>query len=235
MLTFSEANGKLRELENKTEMKVYSFDLPAGYSCPFAVDCKSCCKNGKIKDFKSTKFRCYSASIEAVYPNVHNMRMRNFHILKACKTMEKMVEVIEKSLPSVCCILRIHTSGDFFKEMYFRAWMAICKKYPMLKVYCYTKAFPYIVKHGELPNNFRYIYSMGGKYDRQAIEKGLRYTCVVKNIEEAMEKALFVSKSDHDVLAREENLGLLVHGIQPANSEYGKFVWRGKNKSVNTI
>ena len=51
--------------------KVYTFSLPAGVSCPGAVDCLSYSDRvtGKITDGKHTQFRCFMASIESISPD----------------------------------------------------------------------------------------------------------------------------------------------------------------------
>ena len=94
MLSFSEANVKIKALKRVEELqpylegkrKVYSFDLLSGYSCPFAEKClsKAVQINGKrkIKDGPKTEFRCFSASQEAQYNGVYDKRKANFDALR---------------------------------------------------------------------------------------------------------------------------------------------------------
>ena len=96
MVKFSDANAKLKALYDVAELerwlqdrrKVYSFDLISGWSCPQAKDCLSKVHvintDGKKKliDGKDCKFRCFSASQEATFPNVYKKRKHNFRQIK---------------------------------------------------------------------------------------------------------------------------------------------------------
>ena len=74
MLKFQKATSakvkRIKEWIGKP-VNVYSFSLPAGYSCPQALICKSYAnkETGKITDGKHTTIRCYAASDEAKSPN----------------------------------------------------------------------------------------------------------------------------------------------------------------------
>ena len=79
-LKFSKATdqAKLRHVESWLGYKpnIYSFSLPSGYTCPFALDCLSKADkiSGKISDSKNTLYRCFSASDESRYPSVRKQR-----------------------------------------------------------------------------------------------------------------------------------------------------------------
>ena len=100
MLKFSQANTKTKKLYKVfansylKDKKLYSFDLPAGYTCPGAKDCKSYAvvKNGKtrIKDSKTCKFRCFSASAEVTFPAVYRSRQHNYTQLKG-KALNELI------------------------------------------------------------------------------------------------------------------------------------------------
>lgn len=85
-------------------MKIKTFSLPAGKTCPGASDCKSMAvmdkETGKtsIKDGLNCQFRCFAASDEVKYPNVYNARKHNLDELKEAKSLNKMIELIEQSL-----------------------------------------------------------------------------------------------------------------------------------------
>ena len=88
LLRFGTPNAKLKALEiseyNLTRKRVATFSLPSGYTCPGAKECLSYAnrKTGKIKDGQHTKFRCFQASAEAVYPSLRNMVWNNFDALR---------------------------------------------------------------------------------------------------------------------------------------------------------
>ncbi len=82
VLTFSTGNDKLQKLA------ITAFDLPAGYTCPFADICKSFAhkKGGRFKSGKAIMqtgdVRCYAASTELRSPAARKMRWRNFDLLR---------------------------------------------------------------------------------------------------------------------------------------------------------
>ena len=114
-LKFNRGNAKLGK-------DIYTFSLPAGHSCPFAMECLSKAgRNGEgIQDGKHTRFRCFAASSEAQYPAVREQRWDNFELLKGLD-VDAMANLIDASLPQKAKIIRIHVSGDFFSQNYFDA------------------------------------------------------------------------------------------------------------------
>ena len=110
MLKFSKANAKLDQLHDVDELqywlqdrrKVYSFDLISGWSCPQAKDCLSKVHvinaDGKKKliDGKDCKFRCFSASQEATFPNVYKKRKHNFDVLRLGTSSYEIANAILK-------------------------------------------------------------------------------------------------------------------------------------------
>jgi len=63
--------------------------------------------------------------------------------------------------------IRIHDAGDFFSEEYLELWLRIARNTPEVTFYCYTKEVAMFKRLVEpnCPNNFKYLYSMGGKQD----------------------------------------------------------------------
>ena len=193
MLKFSAANSKLKKLYKVKQLKkytdkgkIYSFDLPAGHSCGFAHECHSRAieKDGKltIKDFPSTKFRCYAASLEALYPATFKLRHDNFAYLRQFKTVDEYYDAITSYLPKNYSIIRCHSSGDFFNENYFKAWLRIAQENPDKLFYWYTKALPYWVnnkKEVDQTYNFVGCASYSGRKEDMIEEYGLRYSNVV--------------------------------------------------------
>lgn len=199
------------------------FDLPAGHTCPFALNCFSRAdrQTGLIKDGEHTEFRCYAASLENMRPNVRNAHWHNYDLLKG-KTTAQMVSLIEKSLP-LSLVYRIHSSGDFFKLSYFDAWLAIARKFPERIFYAYTKALPFwIMRKDSIPPNFKLTASKGGKHDDLIQEHGLKFAQVVLSHAEAKAARLKLDKTDDLAWKQDKSFALLIHGTQPAGSEAGK-------------
>lgn len=231
-LTFGKGNAKL----NKT---IITFSLPAGKTCPFAKDCKAQVKeiNGHLKlfTFKDTKFRCFAASNEALFPNVFRSREYNLKLLKLAKSSQKMTTLIKNSLPKKFDKCRIHVSGDFFSEEYLKAWINVAKDMPDKLFYAYTKSVKYIVNQKDnIPNNLVITCSLGGKDDDLIIKNNLKRVKVYFHPDFA--KADGVEIDHDDSLAINPNIkefGLLLHGSQPKNSDASKALSKMKQEHIH--
>ena len=237
MLKFSAANAKIEALANDPELaqyltgkrKVYSFDLLSGYSCPFAESCLSKAvvqPNGKrkIQDGLRTQFRCFSASQEVQYTNVYNLRKHNFDLLKDCKDLDSMIDLIMSSLclHTNAGIVRIHVAGDFFSEKYFQAWAIVASALPKVLFYAYTKSLKYWVRHRQvLPKNFILTASYGGRTDYLIELHNLRFAQVVYSEQEAHDLGLAIDHDDTHAAKpglRNQSFALMLHGTQPKGS-----------------
>lgn len=105
--------------------------------------------------------------------------------------------------------IRIHDSGDFFSDEYLLAWLRIARDCPDPIFYCYTKEvdrFRRIVENrdGEFPDvkpdNFRYLYSFGGKQDTELDEQTDRVADVFPSFE-AMDQAGYSTQHVSDLQA----------------------------------
>lgn len=232
MLKWSKANAKIHALAAiptlqsylQNKRKVYSLDLLSGWSCPMAVNCLSKVVDGKIVDGKFTKFRCFSASQEAVYPNTFNARNHNFTLLRGCRNSQEMLDLLVSSMPKNLGICRIHVGGDFFNPRYFLAWLSLAELYPDRLFYAYTKSLPYWLRFrsylDNLPN-FVLTASYGGRYDSLIGQHGLRSAIVVYSESQAASLGLEIDHDDShaaDPSKRHDSFALLIHGIQPAGS-----------------
>jgi hypothetical protein len=225
LLRFGNNNAKLSK-------DVFTLSLPAGYSCPFAKQClsKSDRATGKIKDGRHTTFRCFSASQEALYPNVRESRWGNYEALKGL-SRQGMTKLILASLPRKASIVRPHVSGDFFSQSYFDAWLEVAKTEPERLFYFYTKALKFwvarLVEVGDghsagLVANFVPTASRGGKDDHLIDEYHLRSAIVV--LSEAEANGLALDHDDTHAMKHGPDFGLLIHGPQPAGSEAAKAI-----------
>ena len=201
MLKFSKENAKLGHINDWMDKKqnIYSFSLPSGYTCPGALDClsKANRNTGKITDGKDTKYRCFSASTESIYPSVRNQRWHNFDQLRKLNK-ESMVEAIQEALPSDLNICRVHVGGDFFNQKYFDAWMEVARLNPTKTFYAYTKSLPYWVANmGNIPDNFALNASRGGRQDKLIDDHKLKVAEVVFSLEGAKEKNLPIDNNEY--------------------------------------
>ena len=214
---FSTSNAKL-------EGQGYAaFNLPAGYSCPCARDCKTFAnpKTGKITDRPQQKFRCLAASLEW-FPGIRNNIWHNFNTLKAARTAAQMYEILARSLPYGWRGFRWHAGGDFFSYAYFRAFLKLAEANNDKLFYAYTKSLGFWVRadhHGLIPENVVLTASRGGEEDHLIDKYSLREAIVVNHPEEA--KALGLELDHDDSLARDPSVkvfALLIHGTQVSGS-----------------
>lgn len=223
LLKFSSANTKLQKLEAKTGKRVFSLDLLSGHNCPGARDCLALAllKNGKTKIWqpKHAIFRCYSASQEARLRPVYNQRKANSDLIKN-KSKKELIELITKSIPKKAQIIRVHSSGDFISQTYFDAWVEVAKKNPSILFYGYTKSLPFWIKRlKQIPSNFKFTASYGGKWDILIAKHNLRNATVVYNTEKQP-----IDYDDSQAALGTGNFFLLIHGTQGAGTEASKAV-----------
>ncbi len=218
-LVFGRGNAKLGR-------DVYTFSLPAGYTCPGANECLSRANRttGKITDGPNVQFRCFSASQEALFPAVRNARWQNLTELRSAGTKSKMRDLILANLPKKANVVRLHVSGDFFSEAYFLAWCGVATIKSEVLFYGYTKSLLIWQKHKDaIPDNLVLTASKGGKYDGLIASASLRSAEVVFSEEEARTKSLTLDHDDSLAMSRTApSFALLLHGPQPAKSPASK-------------
>lgn len=237
VLTFSTGNDKLQKLS------ITAFDLPAGYTCPFAQICKTFAhkKGGRFNTGKAIKqtgdVRCYAASTELRSPAARKMRWRNFDLLRKYKRdPDAMADLILNSMdfhetqkPKIR-VLRIHSAGDFWSQEYFDAWLRVASGRDDVLFYAYTKALPYWQKRKDsIPGNMRLIASEGGTTDELIDKEQFRRAVIVKDAGEAIKRKLKIDINDFLAALGDEDFALILHGPQAAgisarqskmNSEY---------------
>ena len=219
-LSFARGNAKLNP-------NTAILSLPAGWTCPFAKDCKSCTnrQTGKITDGKDCRFRCYAVTPETLFPAVRRSRWHNFELLKNARTVIGMANLLESSLifRKNLKMVRFGGSGDFFNQNYFDATVLTAQQHPEWILYGYTKALPYWAKRlNTLPPNLRLTASRGGTHDYLIKPLGLRSAQVVFTEQEAKDMGLEIDHDDTHCWKGTTDFAILLHGTQPAGSAAGK-------------
>ncbi|NME67224.1 GP88 family protein [Flammeovirga aprica] len=228
-LTVSRSNTKLGDTPN--------FNLPAGHSCPGALDClaKVNKETGKLQ--QKGKFRCFAASIESLRKNVRTSRNNNFlQLVKLSKDqmVEKITEDVIGDLRRREKLFRIHASGDFFNRNYFQAWIEIARQNQDILFYAYTKSINYWIESlDSIPDNLVLTASRGGRYDHLIDEYKLREAVVVKYSSEAQEMGIPIDSDDSLAYdSKVEKFALLLHGTQAKGSEESKAVFSRRRKKA---
>lgn len=217
-LKFQKGNAKL-------DKSIFLFSLLAGHACPFANECLSKVnfKTGKLEDGPETKFRCFSASSEVLFPAVFKARKHNWDLLRSLRSVDEMTTLINNNLPKKATIIRVHVSGDFFNQNYFDAWMNVAKMNPDRIFYAYTKSVSYwVARLDSIPANFSLTASKGGKHDNLIENYNLKYAEVVFTEEEAEAKGFKIDHDDSLAIYSKTSFALLLHGSQPAGSVASK-------------
>jgi hypothetical protein len=215
-------NTKLRKLEEKLGKKVYTFSLPAGYTCPGASKCltKFDRTTGKIVDGSNQEFRCFAASMEAVFTGFRDNNSSNLELLKEAGNRENMRDLILASLPAKAQVVRVHVSGDLFSEEYLLAWIDVAIARPEVSFYAYSKSLRFLVNHlSEIPSNLSITAPEGGKWDHLIAEYGLKSSRVVMSIEEASVLGLEIDHDDSHAAVGTSSFALLIHGQQRKGSK----------------
>lgn len=232
LLRFSFDNSKLQG------QGIAGFSLPAGITCPSADACRSKFNRDthKVQDGPNTRHRCFFASMEASWRSLSNMTDANLAKLRAARTVEKMADLIEASLPQRGYkTIRIHIGGDFFNENYFLAWMEVARRNKDREFYAYTKELKTWLKFRKLvPKNVALTASYGGLHDALIKKHRLRHSVVVFHPDEAAALGLPIDHDDSHARDRKcKAFALLIHNTQPAGSAASAAVKRLKQEKVN--
>jgi len=177
---------------------VWEFNLPAGYTCPFAKDCllKADRQTGKQTKGVDMVYRCYAACSER-YPAVRNVRWKNFDDLRKLKTKDGITSALSSMFSGKEKAIRIHGGGDFYNQQYFDSWLDVCSRMPRVEFWAFTKSIPYWVKRMHaIPNNLVLIASYGGTHDGLIAEHGFKYCIVYPTTTMALASGLHIDTDD---------------------------------------
>lgn len=218
----------------KLGSNVGTFHLPSGFSCPGAKSCLAKAVVNKttskchVQDGPHQKFRCFSASIEALRTTVRNIAWHNFDLVRG-KSRDQLISLLLKSLQMFFSknqkinVIRVHVGGDFFSQAYFDAWMHVASFFPERRFYAYTKSLHFWEKsQHKVPDNFSLVASEGGHFDSLASKHGFRTARVVMNPEEAEALNLEIDHDDQHAQQGKDSFALLIHGTQKSGSESAK-------------
>ena len=220
-LKFGTPNAKLKKMTKELGLRLVTFTLPAGYTCPGAKDCLSRAdrKTGKVKDGKHTKFRCFMASAEARSPSLRNLVWHNLELIqKALKGgVQSCADLICESLPEKFDVMRVHVGGDYFSKNYLKAWVEVATRNTDKTFYSYSKSL-HLLADVARPDNLVLTASRGGKHDDLIDLHGWKEALVVYSEQEAIDKGLEIDHDDTHAAFGKKNFALLIHGTQPKGS-----------------
>lgn len=191
--------------------RVYEFNLPAGWSCPKADVCLSKAEKdtGKLSKGKHQEFDCYAARLER-FPNVRERRWENFELIKKLRSKEKIVSELMGAIPKTANRIRIHGSGDFYNQVYFDAWLEVCKKNPNILFWAFTKSVRlWVNRINDIPSNLILQASKGGKEDDLIHKYDLKSATVFRTVEEAKLSGMPIDTDDYYACNNEGSFALV--------------------------
>ena len=122
--------------------------------------------------------------------------------------------------------VRIHDSGDFFSENYYRIWIEIARRFPRVLFYAYTKEVSMtkrLFADGSQPRNLRIIFSKGGLEDHLIDDEVDRHADVFPSLE-ALEAAGYTDQAESDLLAvmlETNRIGIVANNISHFRKKQG--------------
>jgi hypothetical protein len=98
--------------------------------------------------------------------------------------------------------IRIHDAGDFYSDDYTNAWLKIARAIPDVLFYSYTKEIPRFreLVEGQASENFRWCYSLGGRFDHLLDLEADRHADVFPDTD-TLTTAGYTDQSETDLLA----------------------------------
>lgn len=208
-------NAELRRI------RVWNWTLPAfAVRLPDGRTLNVCPNAGACRTF------CYALNGTYLFPAVRAAHIRNLTLTldhldtweqamtAECQRLKPAPRDIPGIVPEECDpwvqrwlaaggpAVRIHDSGDFYNRDYTEAWLRIAAACPDVLFYAYTKEVALFREHveGRAPENFRWLYSMGGKQDHLIDPDRDRHADVFPTMEAMVERG-YLSQDESDLLA----------------------------------
>jgi len=199
-------NSKIKNSQNSEFKRIFNFTIPAlktddGFmTCPNA----SACAVG-----------CYARERAYSWPKVKAKHHLNFVATQSDGFIDAMSLEVKLNRAD---LVRIHDAGDFYSPEYLEKWIAIAKQNPSVIFYAYSKMVDMLKKRklfADFPQNFKVIFSLGGKEDSKINQESDRHSRVFPTLD-ALLAAGYTDTSRDDTLAIGGNpkIGLVYHGLK---------------------
>jgi hypothetical protein len=106
---------------------------------------------------------------------------------------------------------------------YLKKWISIFEQNKDILFYAYSKSLPFFNEVDILPNNFRVIFSFGGKYDHLINVNKHQHAKVFETNEDLL-NAGYISAMENDLIApKNKRVGLVFHSrMKFENSGFSK-------------
>jgi hypothetical protein len=214
-------NSKL-EKTSKGKYRVVGFGLPADHNfksgglqhntCPGALACRAVCyaKQGtyRFKNVKATRLHNLKLSLRKRFVDMLTSDLTN--LTTKGKHRRKPYNVV-----------RLHDSGDFYRQEYLDAWATVASRFPKVTFYAYTKSLH--LDLSRIPSNLHIIQSLGGRHDK-LVQLGQAHSRIFSS-HTARKRAGYVDGNVNDTPAilGKVKIGLVFHGTQNLTPAQVKF------------
>lgn len=196
-------NSKIKKTGKKFGVRLFNFGITAYKSqktgkmiCPFADKC--------------VKY-CYAQKGAYVWSNVSPVFEKRYEATLEDNFVEIMSKEVRKKRAE---FVRVHDSGDFYSPAYLEKWYSIARENPGVNFYAYTNSLN-IVRGSDMPYNFDFIFSDGGKLV-DTIDKDTERHSKVFKTKDALISEGYVDASEYDLFATKwynatGKVGLIFH------------------------
>ena len=200
-------NSKMKKANKLNKgANTFEFCLPDAKSANGETICFGA---GKCLEF------CYINKGFYLIPAVQKKHELNYEYSKQDNFINKIQSEIDNKKKKITHI-RIHSGGDFYNKKYLFKWLTLAKNNPDIIFYCYTKSIPLFKKNIKLIDsikNFKYCYSLGGKFDFMINRKKDNFSKVFKTENELINNG-FINASNNDFISFNKinnKIGLVYH------------------------
>lgn len=199
------------------DIAVYNWTIPAHKGLDGTLTCPNASKCIK---------GCYAQMGAYIWNNTRKSHQEKLDLTKTELFVPSMIAAIKVKLRrSKTVYVRIHDAGDFYSLDYTLKWFNVMNyfKGQPVKFYAYTKQVKMFKEIDiDIPENFKIIYSFGGKQDKLIDRTKDRHSWVFES-EVDLKKLGYINASKDDLLALTDNakVGLVYHG----NKNYGNTTW----------
>lgn len=213
-------NALLERTASATGRRIACFALPADHAfeaaggqlntCPGALACAAV---------------CYAKQGRYYMPGPAGVRLHNLELTLDPAFVDKLsADLADLTGPrrrKPVSVVRLHDSGDFYRQEYLDAWCSIAARFPSVEIYAYTKS--HHLDFSRAPANLRIIQSLGGRFDA-LVNLGRQHSRIFSSHEDR-ERAGYVDGlvGDGPALAGDVKLGQVYHGsrgMTPAQRAY---------------
>lgn len=171
---------------------------------------------------------CYARSGTYRFSNVAKAHEAKLELTQKNEFSALMIAEIEgwlKKRSVKTLMVRIHDAGDFYSKEYTLQWFDVMNHFKgnqKVKFYAYTKQVE-VFKNLIIPENFRLIFSYGGKQDSMIDQNTDFHARVFESID-ALNAAGYVDGTNNDMIAaigQSNKIGLVYHGVK----NYSNTLW----------